>query len=70
MHAGAPLGTMLNFMLQLGFREVGRPFALAELDATQRTIAADMALLGLVMPFKCASGACTRAFCGKSGFRR
>ena len=49
--AGAPLGTILNFLLQLGFREVGSPFALSELDDTQRHIAADMAQLGLLMPF-------------------
>ncbi len=46
---------MLNFLLQLGFRETGRPFVLASLDKTQVTIAAEMAQLGLIMPFKCAA---------------
>ena len=49
--AGVPLGTILNFLLQLGFREVGSPFALANLDDVQRSIAGDMAQLGLLMPF-------------------
>lgn len=51
-HAGVPLGTILNFLLQLGFQEVGSPFALTDLDNTQRSIAGDMAQLGLLMPFK------------------
>ena len=50
--AGAPLGTILNFLLQLGFRDVGSPFALADLDSVQHNIAADMAQLGLIMPFR------------------
>ncbi|KAK9917411.1 hypothetical protein WJX75_004051 [Coccomyxa subellipsoidea] len=54
--SGAPLGTILNFLLQLGFREVGSPFALSELDDTQRHIAADMAQLGLLMPFAVKDG--------------
>lgn len=46
------MGTILNFLLQLGFRDVGSPFALADLDDIQRNIAADMAQLGLIMPFR------------------
>ncbi|CAL8465169.1 g4704 [Coccomyxa elongata] len=52
----APLGTILNFLLQLGFRDVGSPFALAELDDIQRNIAGDMAQLGLIMPFSAKDG--------------
>ena len=56
MHActGAPLGAALNFLLQLGFRAAGTPFALASLDDAQRAMAADVSQLGLLMPFKCA----------------
>ena len=45
---------MLNFLLQLGFREVGAPFAAASLRAPERGIAADLAQLGLLLPFRCA----------------
>ena len=52
--AGAPLGAILNFLLQLGFREVGSAFRVDSLSAVERTIAADVAQLGLLMPFMCA----------------
>ena len=51
--AGAPLGAILNFLLQLGFREVGSAFRVDSLSAVERTIAADVAQLGLLMPFMC-----------------
>ena len=43
---------MLNFLLQLGFREVGAPFAASTLRAPERGIAADLAQLGLLLPFR------------------
>ena len=49
--AGAPLGAILNFLLQLGFREVGSALRVDRLSAVERTIAADVAQLGLLMPF-------------------
>ena len=50
--AGEPLGEVLNFLLQLGFREVGAPFAASMLRAAERGIAADLAQLGLLLPFR------------------
>ena len=50
--AGEPLGEVLNFLLQLGFREVGAPFAASALRAAERGIAADLAQLGLLLPFR------------------
>ena len=47
---------VLNFLLQLGFREAGSAFALATLDDAQRAISADMSQLGLLMPFRCVFG--------------
>ena len=52
--AGAPLGAILNFLLQLGFREVGSAFRVDSLSPVERSIAADVAQLGLLMPFMCA----------------
>lgn len=49
--AGAPLGAILNFLLQLGFREVGNAFRVDALSKVEATIAADVAQLGLLMPF-------------------
>ena len=49
---GAQLGTILNFLLQLGFKDTGSPFALASLDEMQQGIVADVAHMGLLMPFK------------------
>ena len=51
LRAGAPLGAILNFLLQLGFREVGSAFRLDSLSRVERTIASDIAQLGLLMPF-------------------
>lgn len=53
--AGLPLGVVLNFLLQLGFREAGSALALASLDDAQRAISADMSQLGLLMPFRWAA---------------
>jgi hypothetical protein len=50
--AGESLGEVLNFLLQLGFREVGAPFAAAALRASERGIATDLAQLGLLLPFR------------------
>ncbi len=50
--AGEALGEVLNFLLQLGFREVGAPFAVSALRAPERGIAADLAQLGLLLPFR------------------
>ena len=63
--AGEALGAMLNFLLQLGFREVGAPFAAASLRAPERGIAADLAQLGLLLPFRCTPHSSLRAsaFC-------
>lgn len=55
--AGAPLGAILNFLLQLGFREVGSAFRVDALSSVERTIAADVAQLGLLMPFMYAPSA-------------
>lgn len=60
MRAGEPLGEVLNFLLQLGFREVGAPFAASTLRAPERGIAADLAQLGLLLPFR-------RAYIMRSG---
>ena len=46
LRAGAPLGAILNFLLQLGFREVGSAFRLESLSRVERTIASDIAQLG------------------------
>ena len=51
LRAGAPLGAILNFLLQLGFREVGSAFRLESLSRVERTIASDISQLGLLMPF-------------------
>ena len=45
------MGAILNFLLQLGFREVGSAFRVDSLSTVERTIAADVAQLGLLMPF-------------------
>ena len=43
----------MGFLLRLGFREVGAPFALSPLPTLERKILADLAQLGLVLPFRC-----------------
>ncbi|KAK9827695.1 hypothetical protein WJX81_001241 [Elliptochloris bilobata] len=53
---GEPLGEVLNFLLQLGFREVGAPFAASALRPSERGIAADLAQLGLLLPFRATGG--------------
>ncbi|KAK9806388.1 hypothetical protein WJX72_012519 [[Myrmecia] bisecta] len=50
--SGAELSSVVSFMLQLGFQEVGYPTPTATLTAQERIIAAHMAQLGLLLPFK------------------
>jgi hypothetical protein len=47
--AGAGLAVALNFLLRLGL-QAGRPMRYRQLAVSERTIAAHMAQLGLVMP--------------------
>lgn len=52
MHAGGELVHVMSFLLQMGFMEVGVPFPLLGLDPLQANIAAHLAQLGLLMPFR------------------
>lgn len=51
-HGGAELAGALSFVLRLGFRGLGRPLPISELPAQERRIAAALATLGLLCPFK------------------
>jgi hypothetical protein len=48
---GKELASTLSFLLQLSFRRVWQPYALAQLSAQEQDIAAHMAQLGLVHTF-------------------
>ena len=48
---GRPWEPSSTSLLQLGFREVGSAFRLESLSRVERTIASDIAQLGLLMPF-------------------
>ena len=52
MFTGKELVHVISFLLQMGFKELGVPFRLAELDPLQANIAAHMAQLGLLLPFR------------------
>jgi hypothetical protein len=49
--SGKELASTLSFLLQLSFRRVWQPYALAQLSAQEQDIAAHMAQLGLVHTF-------------------
>lgn len=53
--AGAELAGALSFVLRLGVRGLGHPLPISELPPQERRIAAALAKLGLLCPFKCAS---------------
>ena len=42
----------MTFMLQLGFRRPGQPFPLQDLSSFEAGIAAHLAQLGLLLPFR------------------
>ncbi|KIZ06628.1 RNA polymerase II transcription factor B subunit 2 [Monoraphidium neglectum] len=54
--SAAQLSSVLSFLMQLGFRQVGRPYALAGLSPLEQRIAAHMAQLGLLYTFKAEGG--------------
>lgn len=54
--SAAQLSSVLSFLMQLGFRQVGRPYPLAGLGALEQRIAAHMAQLGLLYTFKAEGG--------------
>ncbi|PSC69613.1 general transcription factor IIH subunit 4 isoform A [Micractinium conductrix] len=54
--AGPDLAVALNFLLRLGL-QAGRPMPLAQLGGAERTIAAHMAQLGLLLPASAPGGA-------------
>ena len=56
MRAAAELASVVGFLLQLGFREAGRPSPVGALSALERDVAGHRAQLGLLLPFKCAGG--------------
>lgn len=43
---------VISFLLQMGFRKVGVPFQLGQLNPLQKSMAAHLAQLGLLLPFK------------------
>ena len=45
---------MISFLLQLGGQEVSQPMSLERLHPAERDICGDLALLGLLLPFRCA----------------
>lgn len=49
---GARLAKVVSFLLQLGCQGVGQPLAMENFDDLQRSVAADLAQLGLLLPFK------------------
>jgi transcription initiation factor TFIIH subunit 4 len=50
-HAGGELAGALSFLMQLGFRQVGRPYPLEGLGPQEQRIAAHMAQLGLLATY-------------------
>ena len=50
--AGTRLSAVVGFLLQLGGQGVGSPLPLRAMDDLQVSIAADLAQLGLILPFK------------------
>ena len=43
---------VIGFLLQMGFRKVGVPFLLGEMNPLQKAMAAHLAQLGLLLPFR------------------
>ena len=54
--AAAQLASVLNFLMQLGFRQIGQPYPLSGLGPLEQRIAAHMAQLGLLFTFKAEGG--------------
>ncbi|KAI8463783.1 MAG: transcription factor Tfb2-domain-containing protein [Monoraphidium minutum] len=54
--SAAELSSVLSFLMQLGFRQVGRPYPMAGLSPLEQRIAAHMAQLGLLRTFKSEGG--------------
>lgn len=71
--SAAQLSSVLSFLMQLGFRQVGRPYPLAGLSPLEQRIAAHMAQLGLLYTFKAEGGtyfcptALVSTLCGGGG---
>jgi hypothetical protein len=57
-HAGGELAGAMSFLMQLGFRQVGRPYPLEALGAQEQRIAAHMAQLGLLATYIAVSHGC------------
>jgi hypothetical protein len=76
--SGKELASTLSFLLQLSFRRVWQPYALAQLSAQEQDIAAHMAQLGLVHTFNqvraltqgCRGGWCPPGCLADAGMRR
>ncbi|KAK9793768.1 hypothetical protein WJX73_008837 [Symbiochloris irregularis] len=54
--SGAELASVVSFLLQLGGHEAAQPISLASMQANERDICADLALLGLLLPFRDGEG--------------
>ena len=52
-NTGTDLAAAVSFLLQLGFRPPGAPLRLESLPLAERRIAAALAQLGLLCPFRC-----------------
>lgn len=50
--SGEELSSLISFLLQLGFRQIGVPWTLDSVTPMQRTIAGHMCQLGLLMPLQ------------------
>lgn len=58
--AAAELASVVGFLLQLGFREAGRPAPIGAFSPLERDVASHLAQLGLLLPFKCAGGSMSK----------
>jgi len=58
--AAAELASVVGFLLQLGFRDAGRPAPIGAFSPLERDVASHLAQLGLLLPFKCAGGAMSK----------
>jgi hypothetical protein len=61
---GGELASALSFLMQLGFRQVGRPYHLDALTPLEQQIACHMAQLGLLYTFVAVRGGLQRVWCG------
>ena len=52
LHAASELASVVGFLLQLGFREAGRPLPVAAMPPLERDVAGHLAQLGLLLPFR------------------